>query len=235
MLVKSITVKVGTTQRLGEYENIRLDFEIAYDVAENEEYMDAADFLRRDLANLLHEAVDAELEAAGHSPKYDTAELFALYSNSDRGCIVIAPVGYELPKTRTWAASDNWERLLPFPMRLPAVARSAELQSEIAGLPVVRVHRGASIPPLPDPGPEPLWSQRGLRISLTHLEIPEEYWEAVAALPHADNDYLRQLYHQDLEKRPLEERMRVIVSKSSEWSDAWDTHPLRDMFAKPVD
>ena len=48
-------------------------------------------------------------------------------------------------------------------------------------------------------------------------------------MPHADNDYLRQLYHQDLEKRPLEERMGVIFSRSGKYDDAWSSHPLRNV------
>lgn len=198
MRITEISIKLGCTLSLGDYNNVRPEVGgraviEPFDEAD-EAFAELAAFLEERLAKI----ADDELERAGLEPRY-AQDLYKVYCSDLRQCVVVARAGIELPQESTWRDKDEWRRAsrdLPSRMRYNTAHDAAIGAAHENGYGPVYIHFPsdlAQLAPLPDPGPEPAWSVKRLRRVLGRLDIPEDQWESLAALDHVDGDYLENL------------------------------------------
>ncbi len=198
MKVTQVEVEFGMTQNLGDYTNTRPSIKLVAEIAEDESANTVIGYLESMARTAVHNIVDDELEAAGRKVKYFTGKLYQVHHSSVRQCIVLAPVGVEMPQESNWKQSDSWGNHnyyfdCPDEMRLATAHRSADALQQRKGYAVFVCIDGdlTGIPPLPDAGPEPLWHKKNLRSDLSHMRIDEEHWEELAALDHVNAEYLQ--------------------------------------------
>ncbi len=194
MEILEIKVKYGMTQNLGDYTNCRPEMEVSARMSAGDDVAETV----LDLVNLareqVHEIVDDELEATGQSPKYYNGRLLRVSRSEKRDCIVVYPEHLELPREENWKERDSWQSDGIYQAMRPetAVAAAVKLGERYPGMMLVNCTSGdfSELPLLPDPGPEPLWHQKGLQRRLRELDIDEAEWEALAALEHVTDEYL---------------------------------------------
>lgn len=193
MEISKIKVKFGMTQNLGDYSNCRPDVEFSARLNHDDDVIVAVDNLVTLVKMKVHDLIDDELERVDRSPKYFEGPLFMVAYSTVRNCIVIYPEFAELPKESNWKDRDSWSREYYCGLRREtAVSRALKLNKKYGDAMVVMSTEGSfdSLPPLPDPGPAPLWHEKGLRSALNVLHIVEEEWESLAALDHVTVAYL---------------------------------------------
>lgn len=200
MKITEITVRIHETANLGDYSNYKPEVELRASL----DVTDVADVV---LGQLISQATDAiadlvddALERNGRSPKY-AEPLFCVRFNELRRCIVLYRRGIDLPKEKTWRDQDHWYSddvdSYPSTMRFNTAQKLAYELRHAKGFPIFFVNEVddlESLPPLPDPGPEPLWSQKGLKAWLDRLNVPESEWDMLAALPHVTHEHINAVY-----------------------------------------
>ncbi len=198
--IKEISVEFGVTQNLGDYSNCKVSVRLSAELAEGEDPAQAYDELHRLARQQVGEKVDDELEAAGQEVKYHQGPLFVVQRNNARQCVVLAPKDAKLPEESNWqAARDIWDSTVYLAKMREARALMA-FEKASAHLPdgyvAVDCRDGdfSKLPPLPDPGPEPVWHQKDLENVLLALGLPRERWEELASLEHVTREYLEELY-----------------------------------------
>ncbi|MCB8986920.1 MAG: hypothetical protein H6661_04130 [Ardenticatenaceae bacterium] len=232
MQITEITVKMGMTQNLGDYTNCRPEIELRATLNEGDDPDIELNDLVAETRRRLHAIVDDELEAAGREVKYFTGALFRTVYSDVRQAIAVHLDAIALPAESNWKFGDMWQRSHNFParMRLETATRAAAELADKTGYPVhiaTTPDADLQLPPLPDAGPEPAWHAKGLRHALQALRLPEEHWN-VAELDHVDEDYLRRLYHNNLEQEPLAFRLEVIRENRPWPQDPPEDVPMDD-------
>lgn len=230
MLVTEVTVRIHETVNTGDYSNYKP--EIALTAT-----LDASDDAELVLGQLISQAtdeianlVDDALERNGRTPKYSDP-LYKVRYNLERRCIVIVRLGIELPNEKTWRDTDKWrtDSDNPYPdrMRFHTAQKLAQELRRNKEMPFFIINEPdmlESLPALPDPGPEPLWSIKGLRENLKALGIPEAIWEQLGELPHVDNTYLdkfyRWMHHNWSTRISTEERVNMFLIGYAPWEKA---------------
>ncbi|MCB8988967.1 MAG: hypothetical protein H6661_14595 [Ardenticatenaceae bacterium] len=233
MQITEITVKMGMTQNLGDYTNCRPEIELRATLNEDDDPDIELNDLVAETRRRLHAVVDDELEAAGREVKYFVGPLFRTVYSDVRQVIVVRLDKVELPAESNWKFRDEWRHDHRFPvrMRLKTAELAADALRDEKGYPVFIATTPSAdlqlLPPLPDVDPEPAWHAKGLRHALLNLRLPEEHWN-VAELDHVDEDYLRRLYHNNLEQEPLAVRLEVIRENRPWPQDPPEDVPMDD-------
>lgn len=89
----------------------------------------------------------------------------------------------------------------------------------------------SQIPPLPDPGPEPIWYTKNLGAGFRQLRITDEAICAeLGELEHVTREYLNALYNQDAERKLTSEELLALIRSGRpfgeeaavEEEDGWD-------------
>lgn len=202
MQITEISIRLGMTQNLGDYTNCRPEVELRAQLDPSDNHHTALDALIETAAACLHAIVDNELELAGKPPKYFNGDLYRLRYSTLRQVVVAVRVGVDLPQESNWKENDNWRTDyfsgVPQEMRLEAAQRYLAAQANNMGYTAVTIHTEddlQQLPPLPNPGPEPVWSQKGLARHFERLAIRDkDMWEALAVLEHVTADYLEALH-----------------------------------------
>lgn len=198
MKVKEVTIEYGVTQSLGDYSNTRPSIRVTAEVDEGEDLQQVIDGLSAQAQAYIHRIVDDELEANGRRVKYSKEPRYRIWRSLSRGVFVLAPVGVTMPEESTWRDKDIWRRATfdghaPDEMRLEKAREELlYISREDPDYAIIDCSDGdlSSIPPLPDPGPEPLWSQKGIAELLRSMNIHESEWESLAELEHVTADWL---------------------------------------------
>lgn len=199
MRITTITIKLGETVNLGNYSNFRPEISATAEIGLGESVDREMARLTRVVEEQLADLVDDALEQAEMEPKYATS-LFGVRINKLRGVVVVFDKRLKLPEQATWRDKDRWERVdgaAHFMRQHPAIDAAADI-SQQQGLSfrfIGNQEHLDRLPGLPDPGPEPLWSQKGLREWLERIRTPETEWDMLAALPHVTPGYIQQVYH----------------------------------------
>lgn len=200
MLVTEVTVRIHETVNTGDYSNYKP--EIALTAT-----LDASDDIELVLGQLINQAteeianlVDDALERNGQPPKYEETLYKVRYSDLRR-CIALYRLGIDLPKEMNWHDADTWhshhDRDYPGRMRFETAQKLAYDLRRTKDFPIFIINEVdalINLPPLPDPGPEPLWYTKGLRDGLRKLNVPNDTWDRVGDLPHVTADYLDRFY-----------------------------------------
>jgi hypothetical protein len=197
MEILEIKVRYGMTQNLGDYTNCRSEVEVSARPTAGDDVAESV----LDLVNLareqVREIVDDEMEAAGQAPKYYNGRLLKVAYSERRNCIVVYPECLELSQEKNWKEGDYWNSAGIYHAMRPetAVAAAVKLGERYPNMMLVNCAGGdfSELPPLPDPGPEPLWSKKDLRNELNGLHIDEAEWEIIAALEHVTGEYLNKV------------------------------------------
>lgn len=203
MKLVEVTVEYGVTQNLGDYSNTRPSIRVTAELAGNDNAAAVIEELTASAMQYVHAVVDDELEASGQRVKYSKEPLYQIWRSKIRKALVLAPVGVEMPDESTWKDKDNWRyAYMTFDHQIPDKMRYKKALTELFDLgkanpdySVVDCQDGdlSIVPPLPDPGPEPLWSKRAIGEMLRGLHIDESEWESLAELEHVTADWLRDL------------------------------------------
>lgn len=202
MQIKQIEIEYGLTVNLGNYSNAKPILRMTAELDEDDDPQSSLDELI-DLARQRVQAIaDDELEVAGERVKYTDEPLYQVWYSELRKCIVVAPTDLEMPKEKTWRDSDRWQSENGrFPRRMRQETANAQAKAVLRSKDDdhVLVYASTSLdlavflPPLPDPGPEPLWHKKQLKSHLQHLNINEADWEELAALDHVNDNFLYQV------------------------------------------
>lgn len=198
MRITEITVKLGETVNLGNYSNYRPEISVTAEMGLGENPARSMEQLIRTVQAQLADVVDEALEQSEMEPKYASC-LFGVRVNRARGVVVVFEKGLKLPEAKTWRDKDTWEREsgLSHFMRRDTAMAEAERVEQGQGLPLYLIEYQDdmdALPGLPDPGLEPLWSQKGLGKWLERLQVPEAEWDMLAALPHVTPEYINAVY-----------------------------------------
>lgn len=199
MRITTIAIKLGETVNLGNYSNYRPEISATAEIGLGENVEREMTRLTRVVQEQLEDLVDDALERAEMEPKY-TSQLFGVRINRLRGAVVVYDKRLTLPEQETWRDKDRWEREtgLGHFMRLDsAVAAANEVRNRTGFIECFaeRQEQFDELPGLPDLGPEPLWSQKGLREWLERIRTPETEWDTLAALPHVTPEHIQAVYH----------------------------------------
>lgn len=201
MRITEITVRIHETVNLGDYSNYKSEVELRASLDVTDEADVVLGQLTSQATDQIADLVDDALERNGRSPKY-AETLFCVRFNELRRCIVLYRRGIDLPKEKTWRDEDHWHSdyagSYPSTMRFKTAQSLAYELRRTKDFPIFIVNEVdtlESIPPLPDPGPEPSWSIKKLESGLTALKIPKKAWEQVGELPHVDVAYLEHFYN----------------------------------------
>lgn len=198
MKITEITVRLGETVNLGNYSNYRPEISATAEITLGENANRAIEMLTGELQYQLADLVDEALERAEMEPKY-ASRLFGVRVNRVRGVVLVFEKGLSLPTAKTWRDTDGWEREsgLSHYMRRDTAMIAAEQVEQSQGLSLYLIEYQEdmdTLPGLPDPGPEPLWSQKGLRSWLDRLDVPQSEWDMLAALPHVTPEHIQAVY-----------------------------------------
>lgn len=174
----------------------------------------------------LSELVDDELEQAGRSPRYAT-DLYTVQYSDLRQCVVVARVGIELPVESNWKSREEWNRIsydLPLKMRIGTAKKALiDFSKDYRFCFIHEPAQLADLPPLPDPGPEPLWYVKQLRPGLNRLRIPDSAWESVASLDHVNETYLSNFgdwYNRSPRYLTTERMVEMLIAGETPWANA---------------
>jgi hypothetical protein len=201
-----VTLGYGMTVNVGDYTNVRPEMRVEMDVPPGEHVQDFIEEQMDLLISAVHAIADDELEAHGRTARYCGDTLYEVRRNDDRQCIIALPSGFDLPEESSWKTRDRWHgvshytgRDYPGRMRRHTAAELLEVvRTHYPDYAVVFSTMGdlSDLPPLPDPGPEPMWHKKNLEdyLGRRYLNIPEDDWDAVGALDYVDKDYLSRVY-----------------------------------------
>ncbi|MCB8942517.1 MAG: hypothetical protein H6658_01955 [Ardenticatenaceae bacterium] len=236
MRYKTVGLKFGMTQNLGDYTNTRPEVELVAELSDDDDVHQALGELSGLATTTVHNLVDDELEFAGREVKYSTEQLYQVRYSKLRRCVVIFPAGLDLPVERTWKEADSWNSAghsWPSRMRLATAEKAANQCREESYVLVFFPHAknvdSNQLPALPDPGPEPVWYTKGLADLFGRLQIRDkDVWEELALLPHVTADYLQALYNADAERRNSTQGLIAIIRDNKPWP------PVREL-AEPED
>lgn len=228
MRITEISIKLGSTVNLGDYNNTRPEVgaKVAVEAFDDPDkvYVELVSFLEERMAHL----IDDELERAGRDPRYAMPLYRARYSDL-RQCVVVSRHDIELPEGRNWKESEQWYALspdLPRRMRYDTAHKAAVAAAQEKGYSLFYIHFPADLAeldPLPDPGQEPDWSRKNLRNWLSRLEVPEEQWGEVGDLPHVNEEYCHNLYYwrQRVNRWPgRQEILGILLAGETPWTNA---------------
>lgn len=228
MRITEISIKLGSTVNLGDYNNTRPEVgaKAAVEAFDDPDkvYAELASFLEERMAHL----VDDELERAGRDPRYAMPLYRARYSDL-RQCVVVSRHDIELPQEKNWKESDRWHSVgtdLPYRMRYDTAHKAAVAAAQEKGYSLFYIHFPADLAelyPLPDPGEPPQWHVKKLRSGLAALHIPEEVWEQVADLPHVDVAYLDNFYgwyRRSSRYLTIERLVAMLIAGETPWEGA---------------
>ncbi len=199
MRITEISIRLGETVNLGDYSNFRPEIGATAVVGPFDDPDEAFAELTANLMGQLNELVDDELERAGRTPK-STANLYKVKYSDVRKCVVVYRRAFDLPVEKTWRDKDLWlpvDNDLPREMRYLTASKAAVAAADKMGYVLIFIHVPESLailPPIPDPGPEPLWSQKGLGQWLERIQTPEAEWDMLAALPHVTPDHIQAVF-----------------------------------------
>ncbi len=199
MRITEISIRLGETVNLGDYSNFRPEIGATAVVGPFDDPDEAFAELTDALMDQLSQLVDDELERAGRTPKY-TAELYEARYSEARKCIVVYRQDIALPVEKNWRDGDRWHQAdtdLPRKMRYLTASKVAVAAAAKYGYEVLFIHTPdalATLPLLPDPGPEPLWSQKGLVDWFERIQVPQDEWDMLAALPHVTAEHIQLVY-----------------------------------------
>lgn len=217
MKVTTIEFEFGLTQNVGDYSNVRPSVKMTAELDEGDTPWASLAELSDLVIDRIHCRTDDELELNGHQVKYYAGPLYQVQHSKVRGCVVIVPAGTELPQEQNWKERDSWsshiyEGNFPSNMRLGTAQRAANLLAQNRDYLLIPCPDGdlIGLPPLPDPGPEPLWHQKGLERYLNSLRIDHDAWEELATLDHVNEDYLREVYSKIYHSTPNDEVLAFI-------------------------
>lgn len=199
MRITELTVKLGETVNLGDYSNFRPEITATAELFPGDNVDRYMATLIRTVEDQLADLVDTALERAEKEPKY-ASHLFGMRVNQLRGVVVVFKKGLKLPEEKSWRDKDSWERVDGYscPMRLDTVMAGADRVEKERGLTLYLIEWQVdmdTLPGLPDPGPEPLWSQKGLKRWFEQIDVPESEWDMLAALPHVTPEHIQAVYH----------------------------------------
>lgn len=204
MQIEVIEFEFGMTQNLGDYTNVRPSLKLVARLVEGDDYNEAIGELTRQAIDNVHDIVDDELEQAGRQIKYSFVQLYQVRRSDIRKCTVLFPANTTLPDERTWRDKDYWSRPSvdrdhPDRMRIQLAQVVAMTDAETSGCELFFCTDGnlTVIPPLPDPGPEPLWHQKGLEQDFKAMRIGAELWEELAGLDWVTSSYTSELRRQN--------------------------------------
>lgn len=198
MIVKHVKVKMGMTQNLGDYTNCRPEIEFEAEISQHDNLPLVVDRLSLMAVEKLHQIIDDELEQRGRVAMYHEGDFYHVYCNDSRKCIVVVEEYETLPIDSNWKEKDVWQYVgydWPGKMRFETAMKAVEhLESKHPDYRIVDYLEFASeLPPLPDPGPEPIWYQKDLKSAFERLGIKKEEWENLAEYEHVDKEYLEGL------------------------------------------
>ncbi len=202
MDITTITITYELRQNLGDYSGVKMAATMTAAVEEGEDPEDVRVHLLEMARQQVQTAVDDALEQNGREVIYYGGPLFKVARSDVRQCIVILPADVQLPQEETWKECDSWRAAdynAPGRMRLDAarLVFYAALDSASTYLPVDCTNGDLSkIPPLPDPGPEPLWHSKGLQRALERMNIEPALWDELAGLEHVTAEFLEQVYQE---------------------------------------
>lgn len=212
MQIETIELELGVVQNIGDYSNVRPTMKLVATVDETDDLAASMENLRHMVVTTVHNMVDDELEQAGKTVKYWQGPLYRVQRSDVRQCVVILPASMAFPHEATWKDADRWysEYGYPTKMRIDTAMRVAtELAMSNEHHVIVNCTSGNldKIPALPDPGPEPLWSQKGIGDLLSRWNADESMWEELASLEWVTNDYLHEVGRLTWDP---EERLNII-------------------------
>ena len=200
MRITEISIRLGETVNLGNYSNYRPEIAATAEITPVENANRAMEQLTYELQSRLADLVDDALEQAEMEPKY-ASRLFGVRINRLRGVVLVFEKGLKLPEAKTWRDKDTWEResgLSHYMRQDTAMAAGERIEAQgIGELALYLIEHQEDmdvLPELPDPGPEPLWSQKGLREWLLRIFTPEAEWDMLAALPHVTPDHIQAVF-----------------------------------------
>lgn len=229
MKITHIELEFGMTQNLGDYTNCRPSIKMMAEVGEDDDPAKVLDQLNHIVRPAVHNLVDDELEAAGLEVKYFSGKLYTVSYSDVRQCIIIHPSNTRLPVEKNWKEGDVWNDYnsnFPGTMRLGTAHRAAQRRHEGRGYPIFDCSDGnlESIPPLPDAGPEPLWSIKNLAPKLRQMNIDKSLWAELAALEYVTEEYLIQVRGEHGWHTPAETYLAFIRENKPFTPDAEDDY-----------
>lgn len=202
MDITTITITYELRQNLGDYSGVKMAATMTAAVEEGEDPEDVRVHLLEMARQQVQTAVDDALEQNGREVIYYGGPLFKVAQSDVRQCIVILPADVQLPQEETWKERDSWytaDHNAPGRMRLDAarLVFHAALDSASTYLPVDCTNGDLSkIPPLPAPGPEPLWHSKNLQRMLEAMGIDPALWDELAGLEHVTAEFLEKVYRE---------------------------------------
>lgn len=226
MRITELTVKLGETVNLGDYSSFRPEISATVEIYPGDNVDRSMRILIRTVEEQLADLVDDALERAEKEPKYADF-LFGIRVNHLRQAVVVYKKGLKLPDEKSWRDKDSWERVAGYscPMRLDTVMGAAERVEKERGLALHLIEWQEdmdTLPGLPDPGPEPLWSQKGLKRWFEQIGVPESEWDMLAALPHVTPEHIQAVYHSRLRYSTYDKLMDGILAGPMAQADSAD-------------
>ena len=225
MKIKTVTLELGAVQNLGDYTNIRPLVRLEAELETTDNLFDVLLRLEQAATETIHDIIDNELEFSGQPVKYSEEKLYGVWVSELRRCAVICPVDLELPTESNWKDTDRWINKsgdFPRKMRLETAKRVVQrfiddgYASAFFQFPTL--FDASSLPPLPDPGPEPTWSKKGLLEPFGMLRIHDmEVIEELAELDHVTKEYLRHLYDTDAENNNSYDDLEYLIRADGDW------------------
>lgn len=221
MEINQITITYSRTQSLGNYSNVKPGVTLTATLQPGESLTAAAIDLLKTAKTLVHEEIDAALEADGSQPMFCAGPLFAVRYASKRNLVVIHPAGDDLPPAQNWREHDRWH-VLHRAVRPETARRDAEQHAANTNMLLLDCSDGdyGRIPGLPDPGPEPLWRVKNLERSFRQLRIDEGAWQELAQLDHVTPKYLDALYKADAEMNLDADELLALIRSGRPYSRA---------------
>lgn len=199
MQIRQVEIEFGMTQNLGDYSNTRPSVKLVAELNEGDDVQAAIDELTLRATTTVHNLVDDELERHDKEVIYHTGPLYQVKYSDLRKCVVLF-TNVELPIERTWKEADSWSwsrNGYLSRMRYETAKSHAERIAHEKGYVLVYASLPYDLqrylPPLPDPGPEPMWHKKQLESHLRRLNINESDWEELAALDHVNDNFLYQV------------------------------------------
>ncbi|MBX3058283.1 MAG: hypothetical protein KF770_17610 [Anaerolineae bacterium] len=227
MEINQITITYSRTQSLGNYSNVKPGCTLTATLQPGEPLAAAAIDLLETAKAIVHEEIDAALEADGSQPMFYGGPLFAARYSSTRGLVVIHPAGDDLPAAQNWRDSDRWH-VLRRAVRPETARRDAEHHAAGNNMLLLDCSDG-DYGRIPGPGPEPLWRVKDLEPLFRNLKITDEAtWQELAALDHVNRDYLSRLYHADAERNLNQDELLALIRSGRPYSRAINAADLDD-------
>lgn len=196
--VTEIRVEVGGTENMGDYTNVKVSFSLMAELSDGDDAAEVLADLQTKATAAYRAQVDDERELHGLTVRYYDGPLYHVRKSAVRECVVIFPDHVKLPEESNWKERDSWSMSYGSADHLRIEkARSMALQKAGSNdFLLIDCSDGdlTKLPPLPDPGPEPAWHQKGIEDILRNMNIPKDEWEELATLDHVDRDWIYRLW-----------------------------------------